>query len=176
MQVKKQHLEPDMEQQTGSRLGTEYVRAVYCHLAYLTYMQSTSCEMLDWMKHRLESRLLGEISIISDMRWHHPYGRKQRGITEPLYESEIGEWKVGLKFNVQKNKFMASRPITSWQIDEETMETVTNFIFLGSKIMQMVTAAIKIRCLLLGSHKRPLRIFSNTMIQKQQFFCAQLSL
>ena len=68
MQVKKQHLEPDMEQQTGSRLGTEYVRAVYCHLAYLTYMQSTSCEMLDWMKHRLESRLQEEISITSDMR------------------------------------------------------------------------------------------------------------
>ena len=68
MQVKKQHLEPDMEQQTGSKLGEEEVKALYCHPAYLTYMQSTSCEMLDWMKHKLESRLLGEISIISDMR------------------------------------------------------------------------------------------------------------
>ena len=58
--------------------------------------------------------------------------------------------KVDLKLNIQKRKIMASRPITSWQIDGETMETVTNFIFLGSKIMQMVTAAIKIRCLLLG--------------------------
>ena len=58
--------------------------------------------------------------------------------------------KAGLKLNIQKAKTMASSPITSWQIDEETMETVTNFIFLGSKIMQMVTAAIKIRCLLLG--------------------------
>ena len=56
IQVKKQQLEPDMEQQTGSKLGKEYVKAVYCHLAYLTYMQSTSCEMLGWMKHKLESR------------------------------------------------------------------------------------------------------------------------
>ena len=56
MQVKKQWLEPDMEQWTGSNLGKEYVKAVYCHPAYLTYMQSASCEMLDWMKHKLESK------------------------------------------------------------------------------------------------------------------------
>ena len=68
MQVKKQQLEPDMEQLTGFKLGKEYVKDVYCHLAYLTYMQSTSYEMLDWMKHKLESRLLGEISITSDMQ------------------------------------------------------------------------------------------------------------
>ena len=61
MQVKKQHLELDMEQQTASKLGKEYVKAVYCHSAYLTYMQSTSWEMLGWMKHKLESRLLGDI-------------------------------------------------------------------------------------------------------------------
>ena len=68
MQVKKQQLELDMEQQTGSKLGKEYVKAVYCHPAYLTYTQSTSCEILGWMKHKLESRLLGEISITSDMQ------------------------------------------------------------------------------------------------------------
>ena len=70
MQVKKQQLELDMEQQTGSKLGTEYVKAVlsYCHPSYLTYMQSTSYEMPGWMKHKLESRLLGEISITSDMQ------------------------------------------------------------------------------------------------------------
>ena len=62
MQVKKQKLELDMAQHTGSKSGKEYVKAVYCHPAYLTYMQSTSCEMLDWMKHKLESRLPGEIS------------------------------------------------------------------------------------------------------------------
>ena len=66
MQVKKQQLELDMEQQTGSKLGKEYVKAVCCHLAYLTSMQSTSCEMPGWMKHKLESRFLGGISITSD--------------------------------------------------------------------------------------------------------------
>ena len=76
MQVKKQQLEPDMEQQTGSKLGKEYVKAVYCHPAYLTYMQSTSCKILGWMKHKLESRLPGEISVTSDMQMTPPYGRK----------------------------------------------------------------------------------------------------
>ena len=66
MQIKKQQLEPDMKQQTGSKLGKEYMKAVYCHSAYLTYMKSTSREMLGWMKHKMESRLLGEISITSD--------------------------------------------------------------------------------------------------------------
>ena len=76
MQVKKQQLEPDMEQQTGSELGKEYVKAVYCYLAYLTYMQSTSCEMLGWMKHKQESRLLGEVSITSDMQMTPPLRQK----------------------------------------------------------------------------------------------------
>ena len=68
MWVKKQHLELDMELQTGSKSGKEYLKAIYCHPAYLTYMQSTSCEMLGLMKHKLESRLLGKISITSDMQ------------------------------------------------------------------------------------------------------------
>ena len=67
MQVKKQQLAPDMEQGTGSKSGKEYVKAVYCHPAYSNYMQSTSCKMTSWMKYKLESRLLGEISITSDM-------------------------------------------------------------------------------------------------------------
>ena len=88
MQVKKQQLELDMEQQTGSKLGKEYVKAVYCHPTYLTYMQNTSCKMPGWMKHKLESKLLGDISIISDTQMlHHTYGRKQR-TKEPLEESE----------------------------------------------------------------------------------------
>ena len=66
MQVKKQQLELDMEQQTGYKSGKEYVKAVYCHPAYLTYMQSTSCEMLGWIKLKVDSRLPGEISITSD--------------------------------------------------------------------------------------------------------------
>ena len=76
MQVKKQQLELNMEQKTVSKLGKEYLKAVYCHPAYLTYMQNISCEMPDWMKHKLESRLLGEISITSDMQMTPPYGRK----------------------------------------------------------------------------------------------------
>ena len=68
MQDKKEQLELDMEQQANSKLGKEYVKAVYCHPAYLTYMQSTSWEMLGWMKHKLELRLSGEISITSDMQ------------------------------------------------------------------------------------------------------------
>ena len=62
----------DLELQTGSKSGKEYVKAVYCHPTYLTYMQSTSCEMMDWMKHKLESRLLGEISITSDIQMMLP--------------------------------------------------------------------------------------------------------
>ena len=76
MQVNKQQLELDMEQQTGSKLGKEYIKAVYCHPIYLTYMQSTSSEILGWMKHKLGSRLLGEISITSDMQMTPPLWQK----------------------------------------------------------------------------------------------------
>ena len=72
MQVKKQQLELDMEQWTSFKLGREYVKAVYCHPAYLTYVQSTSCKMPGWMKHKLVSRLLGEISTTSDMQMIPP--------------------------------------------------------------------------------------------------------
>ena len=75
-QVRKQQLELDMEQETGSKSGKEYVKAVYYHHAYLTYMQSTSWEMLGWMKHKLESRLLEEISITSDMQMAPPLWQK----------------------------------------------------------------------------------------------------
>ena len=78
MQFKKQQLELDMEQQTGSKYGKEYVKAVYCHPAYLTYMQSTSCEMPGWMTCKLESRLLGEISVNSDMQMTPPLWQKAK--------------------------------------------------------------------------------------------------
>ena len=68
MQVKKHEFEPYMEQPAGSKLGKEYDKAVYCHPTYLTYMQSTSCEILDWMKHKLESSFPGEISTTSYMQ------------------------------------------------------------------------------------------------------------
>ena len=91
MQVKDQLLELKMEQQTGSKLGKEYVKAVYCHPAYLTYMQSLSCEMLGWMKHKLEPRLLGEISITSDIWMTPPLCPNAKKNKEPLDESERGE-------------------------------------------------------------------------------------
>ena len=68
MQIKKQQLELDIEQQTGTKLGKEYIKAIYCHPAYLIYMQSTSHKILGWMKHKLESRLPGEILVTSDMQ------------------------------------------------------------------------------------------------------------
>ena len=80
MKIKKQQLELDMEQQTGSKLGKEYVKAAYCHLAYLTYMQIMSCEMLAWMKPKLESRLPEEISITSDMQMTPPLWQKIKRI------------------------------------------------------------------------------------------------
>ena len=78
MQVKKQQLEQDMEQRTGSKLGKKYIKAVYCHSVYLTYMQSTSYEMPGWIKHKLESRLPGEISITSDIQMTSPLWQKAK--------------------------------------------------------------------------------------------------
>ena len=77
-EAKKQQLEQDMGQQTGSKSGKEYIKAVYCHLAHLNYMQSTSCKMPGWMKHKLESRLLGEISINSDTKMTPPLWQKEK--------------------------------------------------------------------------------------------------
>ena len=109
-------VEPDMEQWTSSKLGKEYVNAVYCHPAYSTYMQSTSCKMPGWMKHKLESRLLGENwQITSDVKMTSPLWQKA-GTKEPLDESEI-EWKSWLKtqrsksedHGIRSHHFMANR-------------------------------------------------------------------
>ena len=103
MQVKEQQLEPDMEQQTDSNLGKEFVKAVSCRLAYLTFMQSTSRKMPDWMKHKVESRFQGETSIISDTQMTPPYSRKWTETKEPHDESERGEWKSWLETQHSKN-------------------------------------------------------------------------
>ena len=97
-----------MEQQFGSKLGKEFVKAVYCHIAYLTYMQSTSCETLNWMKHELESRLQGEMA------------ESEEELKSLLMKEE--REKAGLKLSIQKMKIMASDPITSWQIDGKQWE------------------------------------------------------
>ena len=140
MQVRKQQLEPDMEQ-TGYKLGKEYIKALYCLPAYLTYMQRTICDMPGWMKHKLEPRLPGEISITSDIQMIPPLWQKVRGTKNLLMKVKEESEKAGLKLNIQKTKVMASGPITSWQINGETIETVTDFLFLGSK----VTAAMKLK-------------------------------
>ena len=130
MQVKKQQLELYMEQQTGPRSGKESVRAVYCHPAYLTCMQSTSCEMSGWMKLKLESRMQREIltTRYADDTTLMAESKEESLLMRVKEESK----KAGLKLNIQKTKTMASGPIISRQIDGETVETVTDRLyFLG---------------------------------------------
>ena len=107
MRVKKQQLEPDKEQQVGSKLGKEYIKAVNCHpaSAYLTYMQSTSCKMPAWMKHKLESRLPGEISITSDTQMAE--SKEEHSLLMKVKEESE---KAGLKLNIQKTTIMESVP------------------------------------------------------------------
>ena len=104
-----------MEQQTGSKLGKEYLKAVYCHPAYLTYMQSTSLE---------------EIVITSDMQITPPVAENEEELKSLLMKVNEESEKIGLKLNIQKTKIMESSPITSWQINGETIETVTDIICL----------------------------------------------
>ena len=103
MQVKKQRLELVMEQQTGSKSGKEYVKAVYRLPAYLTYMQSTSWEMLGWKKHKLESSVLGELSLTSDMQMTLPLWQKVKKNFHLLMKVKEESEKAGLKLNIQKN-------------------------------------------------------------------------
>ena len=101
------------------QIGKGYVKAVYCHPAYLTYMQSTSCEMPGWMKHKLESRLLGEITITLEYADDTVLMAESKELKSLLMKvKEEGE-KVGLKLHIQKTKIIASGPITSWQIDQK---------------------------------------------------------
>ena len=114
-------------------------------------MQSTSWEMPGWMKHKLESRLPGEISITSDMQMTLPLMAESEELKSLLMKLKEESEKVGLKLNIQKTKIMASGPITSWQIDGKTMETVTDFIYLGPQITADGDCSHKVkRHLLLG--------------------------
>ena len=104
MQVKRQQLELDMEQWTGSKSEKEYIKAVYCHPAYSTYMQSTSLEMPGWMKHELESKLLGEISAISDMQMTPTlFAESEEELKNLLMKVKEEIEKVGLKLNILEN-------------------------------------------------------------------------
>ena len=108
-----------MEQQTGSKLGKEYVKAVYCHPAYLTYMQSTSCEMPGWMKYKLESRLPGEVSNLRYSDDTTLMAEREEELKSLLMKLKEETEKAGLKLNIKKTNIMASGPITSCQIDGE---------------------------------------------------------
>ena len=144
MQVNRQQLQLDMEQWTDSKLEKEYVKAVYCHPAYLTSMQSTSWEALDWKKHKLETRLPGEISITSDMQMTPPLWC--RGAKKSLDESERGEWKIWLKaqhpenedHGIQFHHFMGNR----WG---NSGNSVRLYFWVVPKSLQMVIAAMKLK-------------------------------
>ena len=151
LQVKKQQLEPDMEQQqTGSKLGKEYVKAVYCHPAYLTYMYILQNAGLDKAQTgiKIAERNIRNFRYADDTTLMAESDKELKNLLMKVKEeSEKG----GLKLNIQKTKIMASGPITTWQIDGETMETVTNFILLGSKITEDCDCSHEIkRHLLLG--------------------------
>ena len=125
MQVKKQQLELDMEQQTGSRSGKEYIKAVYCHPAYLTYMQSTSRETLGLEEAqagiKISRRNINNLRYADDTTL---MAEREEALKSLLMKVKEESEKIGLKLNIQKTKIMASGPIPSWQIDGETMEIV----------------------------------------------------
>ena len=133
-----------MEQQTGSKLGKEYVKAVYCHSAY--YMQSTSCEMPGWMKAqagiKIARRHINNLRYADDTTL---MAESEKELKSLLMKVKEESERAGLKLNIQKMRIMASGPITSWQIDGEKMETMMDFIFLGSKITADVPAAMKLK-------------------------------
>ena len=138
-----------MKQQTGSKLGKEYIKAVCCHSAYLTSMQSTSCKMLGWMKHKLELRLLGEISVTSDSITL--MAESEEELRSLLMRLKEEKGKSCFKTRYSKNEDHGIWSITSWQIDRETVETVADFIFLGSKITTNSDCSHEVeRSLLLG--------------------------
>ena len=123
-----------MEQRTSSKLEKKYVKAIYSHHGYLTYMQSTSHKMPGWMKHKPESGLPGEMSVTSDMQMTTVMTESGEKLKSLLMKVKEESEKIGLKLSIQKTKIMTFSLITSCQIDGKTMETVTDFVFLGSKI------------------------------------------
>ena len=132
MQIKKQQLEPDMEQWTGSKLGKEYFKAVYCHSAYFTCMQSTSWEMPGWMVAQDGIKIVGR--KINNLKYANDttlMTESEEELNSLLMKVKKESEKAGLKLSIQKMKIMASDPITSWQIDGKTMETSDRLYFLG---------------------------------------------
>ena len=135
-----------MEQQTGFKLGKEYVKAIYCHPAYLTYMHSTSWETLGWKKHKLESRLpeenINNLSYADDTNFMAESEEELKSLLMKVNEERVT---IDLKLNIQKIKMMPSSPIISWQINWETVEIVAEFILRAPKSLQMMTVAMKLK-------------------------------
>ena len=135
MQDRKQQLEPDMEQHTGSKLGKEYIKAEYCHLAYLTYMHQYILKNPELDDSQAGIKISGR--NISNLRYTVDttlIAESEDELKSFLMKVKEESEKAGLKLSIQKTKTMGSGPITSWQIDGGTMKTVTDFIFLGSRI------------------------------------------
>ena len=130
-----------MKQLFGSKLGKEYAKAIYCHLDYLTYIQSTSCKMPAWINHKLARRNINNLRYADDTTL---MAKSEKELKSLLMRVKEETEKSGLKLNIQKTEIMASSPITSWQIEEGKVEAVTDFIFLAPKSLWMVTAAMKL--------------------------------
>ena len=129
MQVKKQQLELDMEHQTGSKSGKEYIKAVYCHSAYLTYMQSRIMQNVGLDEEQAGIKIAGRnINNLTYTDYTTLMAESKEELKSLLMKVKEESEKVGLKLNIQKTKITASGPITSWQIDGETMETVRDFL------------------------------------------------
>ena len=129
-------------------MGKEYVKAVYCHPAYLTYMKSTSCKMPGWVNHKIAGKNINNLRYADDTTLMAESKEELKSLLMKVKEESE---KVGLKVNIQKTKIMASSPVISWQIDGETMERMTEFTFWGSKITADGDCSHEIkRCLLLG--------------------------
>ena len=141
MQVKKQHLEPDMEQQTGSKLGKEYVKAVYYHSAYLTYMYIMQNAGLDEAQTgiKIAGRNISNFSYADDTTLMVESEEELKSLLRKVKEESE---KAGLKLNIQKTKIMVSGPISSWQIDGETVRDLFSW---APKLLKMVTAAMKLK-------------------------------
>ena len=129
MEVKKQQLELDIEQQTDSKSVKEYIKVVSCHPVYLTSMQSTSCKMPRGMNHKLKSRLRRNINNLRYADDITLMAESEEELKSLLMKVKEESERVSFKLNNQKTKIMASSPITSWQIEGEKVETVTDFIF-----------------------------------------------
>ena len=146
MQDKNEQLKPNIEQRIGSRLGKEYVKAIYCHPAYLTNMQSTSCEMPGWMKHKLEieiaRRNMNNLRYADDTTLMAESKEELRSLLINVKEKSE---KIDLKLNILKIKIIASSLITSWQIDGEIVATWQTLFWEAPKSLQVVTAAMKLK-------------------------------